>query len=757
MSSLSSLADRVGILPEYVGHGASGVCATSDETRVALLAAMGIDASTEERAREALDALDAREAAQLIERVRVVAEPRAPAHREHTVERPMGHAVELPLRLPDAWSGAPLDWTMELHDEGGAVHRASGSARNADAEMALPLPVGPAPGYHTVRLHVRAAHEEREAEQTLIVTPSSCVTPAGLLGGRRVFGITANLYTIRSARNWGVGDLTDLRDLAVWSAEVGADFIGVNPLHALRNHDSQISPYSPVSRLFRNVLYLDVEAVPELAESAEAREMLARRDVREALRSVHASERVEYERVMALKRPVLELLHRTFARAHRGTADARGAAYARYLEQQGRSLTTFATFLALDEHVAAERGGRACWREWPAPYRDPRSPEVARFRDAHREQVDFHSWLQFELDRQLEAAARAGVDAGMAVGLYQDLAIGSAGDGSDTWAFPELFVMGASIGAPPDPLAPQGQNWALPPLDPGALRDTGYHYWRFLLRAALAHAGALRIDHVMGLFRQFWIAEGMPGSQGAYVRFPAHDLLGILALESVRHRALIVGEDLGTVPPEVPRAMHEWGILGSRVLYFERDHAGDFRGAASYPSLSLATANTHDLPTIEGFWCGRDIALRREVGLITSDDVMERARAERARDRQALVRRLEAEHVLPAGAAEPRDAELRGAVHEFLCRTPAALVGISLDDLVGETEPVNLPGVTLDVYPSWQRRLHTPLDALRDDADVATSLRCSRANASNGSNARNTANGSNASNGPNGPDEPDEP
>jgi 4-alpha-glucanotransferase len=450
---------------------------------------------------------------------------------------------------------------------------------------------------------------------------------------------------------------------------------------------------------------------------------------------------------MALKRPVLEMLHRTFARRHRDTGDARGEAYARYLERQGKSLATFATFMALDEHFSERTGSRVCWREWPAPYRDPASPDVRHFRDAHAEEVDFHCWLQFELDRQLEAAARAGVDAGLAIGLYQDLAIGTAGDGSDTWAFPELFVMRASIGAPPDPLAPQGQNWALPPLDPRALRESGYRYWRFLLRAALAHAGALRIDHVMGLFRQFWIPDGMSGSQGAYVRFPAHDLLGILALESARHRALVVGEDLGTVPPEVPRAMEQWGILSSRVLYFERDHMGEFRSAASYPPLSLTTANTHDLPPIEGFWCGRDIALRREVGVITSDDAAHAALAGRAREREALLRRLEAEHVRPAGderserdithrdaegalaGSDARDAKLRGAVHEFLCRTPAALVGISLDDLVGETEPVNLPGVTLDEYPSWQRRLRTLFEALRDDPRVTAALRCSRADA----------------------------
>ena len=714
--ALRELAERMGILSEYVGLSGTTV-PTGDETRVALLAAMGIDGSSEERARAALDALCTREREALVAPVQVVSDLQA-------------SGAGLALRLTEALRAQPLTWSLELREENGVVHEASGTLRDPDDHVVLPLPAVPALGYHTLRLRICGTAEEREVEQSLIVAPSCCVTPAERLGERRAFGIIANLYTLRSARDWGVGDCTDLRALAEWSAEVGAAFVGVNPLHALRNRGSAISPYSPVSRLYRNVLYLDVEAVPELTESEEARALLSRRATRDELDALRASERVEYERVMALKRPMLEALYRTFVRLHRESGDARAQAYARYVDLQGESLTTFATFLALDDHFGAGAAPAAGWHEWPAPYRDPRSPEVLAFRESHREAVDFHRWLQFELDRQLEGAARAGVDAGLAIGLYQDLAIGTARDGSDTWAFPELFVRGASIGAPPDPLAPQGQNWALPPLDPRALREDRYRYWTLLLRSALAHAGALRIDHVMGLFRQFWIPDGMPGTMGAYVRFPADDLLGILALESTRHRAIVVGEDLGTVPPEVPPALQRWGILGSRVLYFERDRDGDFASAETFAPLSLTTANTHDLPPLAGFWSGRDIELRRERGLIASDEAAQAAHAARERDRQALLRRLAADRVIPSAhvpTAGDDGAALRGAVHAFLCRTPAALVGIALDDLVGETEPVNIPGATSDVYPSWTRRLHVPLEALRDAPGVAAALRCDRA------------------------------
>jgi 4-alpha-glucanotransferase len=276
------------------------------------------------------------------------------------------------------------------------------------------------------------------------------------------------------------------------------------------------------------------------------------------------------------------------------------------------------------------------------------------------------------------------------------------------------------VGAPPDGYAPQGQNWGLPPIDPHELVENRYAFWIALIRASLRHAGALRIDHVLGLFRQFWIPHGVTGAHGAYVRFPTEDMLGILALESVRHRAIIVGEDLGTVPEEVPGVLERWGILSSRVMYFERESDGRFRPASSYPRLSLTTADTHDMATITGFWTARDIELQRMAGLIASDESAAAARAHRDNERRFLVERLVAEGALKSSDAEsPSNAELRGAVHRFLCSTPAALVGIYLEDLVGEREPVNLPGVASDVFQSWTRRLSHSLETIATDPDVA--------------------------------------
>jgi 4-alpha-glucanotransferase len=666
-TSLRILALRLGILPEYVDQAGRETRRTTDETRVAILAAMGFDASSEGRAAAALETLDARDRARTLAPVRVIV---------HDSQ------FTLPFRA------------AELTLERGGVWREGAE-----------LPIG----YHTLRLG--AEH------QSLIVVPPHCFAPV-----RRAMGVIANLYSVRSERGWGVGDITDLATIAEWSGAHGASFVGVNPLHALRNRDGDISPYSPVSRLYRNAIYIDIAAVPELRDSADARALLDDPRTQATLAALRASTQVDYDGAWTLKRHVLELLHRTFIVRHRDARSGRGRDYRRYIEEEGATLVNFATFCALEDHFAGT-GDLRGWPQWPEEFRHPSSPDVVAFRTANEDAVDFHRWMQFELDRQIAAAATLARESGLGIGIYQDLAIGAAPDGADVWAFGHLFLRGLSVGAPPDAYAPQGQNWGLPPIDPRQLFEDRYAFWIALIRASLRHAGALRIDHVLGLFRQFWIPADMPGRLGAYVRFPTEDLMGILALESVRHHAVIVGEDLGTVPPEVPGTLERWGILSSRVMYFEREDDGRFRPASSYPKLSLTTADTHDMATITGFWTGRDIELHRMAGMIESDAQADVARARRNQERRFLVERLVAEGALKSSDAEsPSNAELRGAVHRFLCSTPAALVGVYLEDLVGEREPVNMPGVGADVYRSWTRRLSHSLESLADDPDVALSF-----------------------------------
>ncbi|KPK83037.1 MAG: hypothetical protein AMS25_01330 [Gemmatimonas sp. SM23_52] len=707
-SALLALAVRAGILPEYVDIFGQRR-PTSNDTRVALLAAMGIDASSEAAAARTLADLEQRDAERLIEPVYI--------RRERD-----SRGARLQVRVPKDASRVRVEYQLELREENGHTHLLEGEIkrRSASQVVTLRLPAGLETGYHRIQLRLRdASDEERRAESWLIVCPRSCLTTKELIGDRRLFGLWTHLYAIRSERDWGAGDLTDLGELIEWAGAIGSAFVGINPLHALRNSGGDISPYSPLSRLFRNIFYLDVMAVPELAESHEARQLVESDRYHKALAELRTAARVDYERVMALKRPVLEVLHRTFAARYRDRDNERGRDYARFLADKGDALIDFATFCALEAHFGAQ--GRREPHDWPADYRDLRSERVAEFRREHLESVDLHCYLQFELDRQLAAAAQRAA-ATLPIGIYGDLAIGTAANGCDPWAFPKLFLDGAHLGAPPDDYSAVGQDWGLPPLDPNQLRQDGYRYWILLLRNNLEHMGALRIDHVMGLFRQYWVPAGRPASEGAYVRYPAQDLLGILALESHRQRALIIGEDLGTVPRGFPALLARWGILSSRVLYFERDRHGEFRPSRRYSKRALVTVNTHDHPPLAALWEGRDLKLARRIGIIESDQRLAAAREERVTERHALLRRLAAEGCLSSATAPASYAELSAAVHAFLSRTRAPLLGASLDDLAGEIDPLNIPGVGLDRYPNWSRRLSVNLEDLQQDPGVATAL-----------------------------------
>lgn len=702
-SPLARLAAAVGIVPEYVDQTGRERRVTTDDTRRAILTALGFDVSTDDAARDALATLRAEARNELIAPVCVV-EREDPRARVLAVQLPAGRQLSGP-------------WRLRVGAETGEEFVTEGPWRGSGTlELTLPpLEIG----YHDVQLELNAGGRRWNATQKLIVVPSRCVTPAELVGDRGLFGIITNLYTIRSPSNWGVGDFGDLSSLVQWSASVGADFVGMNPLHALLNRGADVSPYNPVSRLFRNPIYIRVTDVPELALDADLCATFSAPEFEARLDALRDTADVRYAQVMATKGLALDALYRVFATRVRGTDADRAHEYDAYVATHEPALSRFATWMAIAECQSA-----ADWRTWPDSLRDASSEAVRRFASERAERVDFHRWLQFEADRQLREAAGRARSCGMRIGLYQDLAIGTSAAGADAWAFADLFVRGASVGAPPDPYAAAGQNWGLPPIDPRALRRNKYEYFINLVRNAFRHSGALRIDHVMGLFRLFWIPEGMDGSKGAYVRYPSADLLGILALESVRNRGIVVGEDLGTVPTDVPPALEKWGVLSSKVLFFERDRRGRFRPAAAYPRLALATADTHDMASIDAFWDGRDIDIRAKVGLIADENAAELARVDRERQRAALLRRLASEKVLPHAREPKTRAELRAAVHGFLCRTPAQLVGLSLDDLAGELDPVNVPGVGPDRYPSWTRKMRRSLETITASDDVRTALRC---------------------------------
>ncbi|MFN7973208.1 MAG: 4-alpha-glucanotransferase [Acidobacteriota bacterium] len=679
-SALERLAEASGILPAYWDI-AGREHRIAPDTRLALLRALGVEASDDASAERHLADIAEQDAEHLAPPCTVI---RAGASAE--------------LR-----AGAEAQTAVVVLEDGSIVDLAV-SGRTLAIPATLPI------GHHTVRVHGSG----RDAVGPLIVAPPSCPRAADVLGRRKVFGLTGSLYTVRSRDDLGAGDLGDLRRLLGFCRRIGGAFVGVNPLHALANHGDEISPYRPVSRLYKNVLYLDVRAIPELETSEDARALLSRSADAGDVARLSEARHVDYERVMALKLPILRMLFDAFVRDHLRTGSARAGAYRAWVEGEGEPLHRFGAYLALSERL-----GTSNWRRWPAALRDSRSREVRDATATEEGAIAWHSWLQFELDRQLASAAGEARRLGLPIGVYQDLALGSAPDACDTWAFPGTFCEGVSLGAPPDPLGELGQDWGLPPMHPGRLREDGYRFFILLLRAALRHSGALRIDHVMGLYRQFWVPEGRPGSEGAYVRFPADDLFGILALESTRAGALVVGEDLGTVPAEVPVLMRRHGLLGSRILYFEQDPGPRFRPPASYPEDALVTANTHDLPTLEGYWTMGDHALRRKLGIFQTDAELATALASREVERRALLAAISAASI----AVDPDDGPARrGAIHAVLCKTNAALVGLSLEDLAGEPEPVNVPGTTLDRYPCWSRRLPLSLEELETDPGVKRSI-----------------------------------
>ena len=568
----------------------------------------------------------------------------------------------------------------------------------------LPLPRLPM-GYHQLEL------ADGQASTHLIVAPRRAFGVADVGAGDRLWGVTAPLYGVHSESSWGIGDLADLGQLAQVCGGLGASFVGINPIHAqLPAAPDRYSPYSPSSRRFLNVLLIAIEQVPELAHSESARALLASPDFRARLGQARGAELIDYLAVAALKLEVLALLFETFRAQSRSR---RRAAFEAFRREAGPSLERQALFDALFERFRRQDPPQHTWQTWTLPYRDVASTEVARFAAAHRERVAFFAYLQWLAAEQLEQAQRQASGA-MQLGLYLDLAVGVSPDGAEAWAHRGSIVAGASLGAPPDEFNEAGQNWGLAQLSPHALRARAYAPLIEVLRSGMRHAGALRIDHILGLQRSFWWPAG--GAPGAYVRQPVDDLLGVVALESHRQRCVVVGEDLGTVPGGLRRLLDRAGVLGCSVLYFEREADGSFRRTVHYRTGTIASVGTHDLPTLAGFWAGRDIDWRERLGLYGDPGQGEREHGARRAEITGLLRLLAAEGVLPEGIepeAPPDDLPwpVTVALHRMLARSPALLMALQLEDALGAIEQANLPG-TIDQHPNWRRRLALSLAQL---------------------------------------------
>jgi 4-alpha-glucanotransferase len=695
-SSLDKLAKQMGIEPDY--HDARGhVVRASAETKRNLLVAMGVEAADETATQSALDALERAEWNCVLPPVVVLNANAGSLAVEVTLPAEAGEiAWHLKLEEGGERSGrthfAQLSLIEERNLDGRKLQR-----RRLSFVSAIPW------GYHCLRI------KPGDAETTLVVSPGHCWLPSSLMEGRRIWGIAAQLYLLRSMTNWGIGDFGDLRNLVKLAAAHGADVIGLNPLHAMfHDNPEHASPYSPASRLLLNILNIDVLAVPELLDCAEIRSLIASDSFRATLDTCRVKPLVDYGAITAIK---LSLLRVLFEHCHNAPDRTRWEAFEAFRRERGDVLERHCLFLALREHFASRDPTQASWRGWPEAYRNPASPAVAAFAAENRLRIDFLAWLQWIADTQLAVAAATAAACDMAVGLYRDLAVGADHDGVETWANASAVVSGAQVGAPPDILNPAGQNWGLPPFHPRALRQESYRSFIDLVRANMRHAGGLRIDHVMGLQHLYWVPEGQKPTTGAYVAYPLADLVGILALESHRQRCLVVGEDLGTVPEGFRERMAAANILSYRVLFFEQDpQTGMFLPPEDYPSHAVAVLGSHDLPTLRGWWEERDIELKERLGLYPQPSETKGQHEMRQHEKAQFLATL-AQQKLLTEDEEPNVPSLSQAAHAFLARTTSLLAMAQIDDLTDEADPVNIPA-TSDEHPNWRRRLSVTLEEL---------------------------------------------
>ena len=695
--SLRTLAERLGVAAAY--HDWVGNFVTVDDaTIIAVLAALGVRAESE----------DDCAAAHLEQDRRYWSRPLPP-----TVVTRSGTESTFWVHVRH---GAPAHVSIRLED--GTVREGIRQADNFTppfdldghlvGEATFVVPADLPLGYHRLVLH----SGESESTAPLIVTPTWLGLPARM-GARRGWGLATQLYSVQSKGSWGIGDLTDLTDLAVWAgSEHGADYVLVNPLHAAAPvAPMEPSPYLPTSRRFVSPLYLRVEAIPEFGL------MPKRGRVHKLHRQVRARERrstiIDRDSAWAAQRAALKLVYEVPRSA------GRELAFSAYREREGQALDDFAIWCALAEKHGSD------WRRWPAGLAHPGNSEVVDFARRHSDAVDFHRWLQWQLDEQLADAQSRAIQTGMALGIMHDLAVGVHPSGADSWALQEVLALGVTAGAPPDEFNQLGQDWSQPPWRPDQLEELGYQPFRALIETILRHAGGVRIDHIIGLFRLWWIPKGAPPNKGTYVRYNHDAMIGIVALEAHRAGAVVIGEDLGTVEPWVRDYLHDRGLLGTSILWFEIDSYS--RGPLQAPhwrELCLSSVTTHDLPPTAGYLAGDHVRLRHELGLLTRPAEEELADDRAAQD--AWLDELRRVGLLGAQTGAPdSEEEIVTALYRYIALTPSRLLALALTDAVGEKRTQNQPGTT-DEYPNWRVPLAGPDGTPMALEDVFTDARAAR-------------------------------
>jgi 4-alpha-glucanotransferase len=669
---LSELAAEYGVAIEY--RDQAGVRRDVTRSSVqAVLASMGVDASTTTACRRSLKKLRSAHWAAVTPPSLVFRQGKDKTGWETWVHAEPAAAVRIWIDLEEGGKRFDIAQTNRPIVAG----TSNGKEIN---ELTYRVPGDLPTGWHRFVVEV----DGKMSDCALVIAPKRLELDS-LETGRQSWGVASQLYSARSHRSWGIGDLADLADMASWfGREHGADFMLVNPLHACApSPGMEPSPYLPVTRRYVNPLYLRIEQIPEysyLSSEQVATFAASSQRLRDELNS---RDRLDRDASWAAKRTALMAIHGV------GLEPGRAAQYADFRADEGGGLIEFATWSAISELNGPQ------WDEWPTDLQDPTSDAVTQFRVDHADLIEFHAWLQWVIDDQMASAQQAALDGGMSIGVMHDLAVGVHLFGSDTWVDRQVMAQGVTVGAPPDSFNQIGQDWSQPPPRPDQLAATGYASYRDMLRTLLRHSGGLRIDHVLGLFRLWWIPEGQPPSAGTYVRYDHRAMVDILVLEASRAGAVIVGEDLGTVEPWVQTFLADRGILGTSILWFERDSAGPIP-PRRWRSNAMAAVTVHDLPPTLGYLVGSHVDLREELGLLSRP--VEQESREHADEVTQWRDALNAQGLLRPGAGED---EVVAALHRYVSWTPAKLFAVSLADLVGERRTQTQPG-TSDEYPNWR-------------------------------------------------------
>ena len=585
--------------------------------------------------------------------------------------------------------------------------------------VALPL------GYHDITFKTV---ERTFNPMRLIICPRACYKPESIEQGAKVWGPSVQLYALRSEKNWGIGDFGDLKDLIVYLAENGAGFVGVNPIHAAypANPESA-SPYSPSSRRGLNVIYINPENTDEFKKNDEVRKYVASAPFQKKLKELREKDYVDYTGVMELK---LEVLRKLFEgqKSLFDNRTKRGKAYAEFKERGGESLKAMAGYDALMNHFyQIDRDNAWGWPVWRDGFKKYSDYVAKEWMNLHEMDVEFYMYLQFIADEQLEQAHQASKDAKMTVGIYRDLAVGVSEGSEEIWANGSLYCVKASVGAPPDPLGPLGQNWGLPPMDPMKLIGAKYQPIIDLFRSNMQHCGSLRIDHAMSLLRLWWVPPAASAKQGVYVYYRVHDLVGILALESQRNKCLIIGEDLGTVPAEMKSILRDAGIHSYKIFFWEKSETdGGFISPKDYVEQAMSALSTHDMPTIEGWWSHSDLTLGKQLGLY-DDAAVASIGAARTEDQQRILDSLHWHQVISDKVSRdahncPMSKELRDGMQIHMCLGNCALFSTQIEDWLGMDKPVNVPG-TSNEYPNWRRKISKNLSEIFSNREIKSLLK----------------------------------